>query len=100
MHNDAGDVTGFEIGNLLIGRRGVLRVLKRIPAVTITKAPKAWAFDDDDFVHFTVNGHKFKAIEPFGDNDRYWIVAEDKAGRSEIEAIRQVFAERRLFGIF
>lgn len=100
MRDDRGDITGFEISNLTIGRNGVVRILKRIPSVTITKEPKAWRPVHDDFVHFKINGHNFKVIEPFGDNDCYWFVAEHEAGRPELETIRQVFAARRFLGLF
>ena len=99
-HDDKGHVTGFEISNLLISRGGVVKLLRTIPTVTITKNPKRWVLDDDDFVHFTVNGHLFKGVEPFGDNDRCWIVAEDEAGRGEVEGIRKVFDARHFFGAF
>jgi hypothetical protein len=99
-HDDKGHVTGFEISNLLINRGGVVKLLRTIPTVTITKSPKRWALDDDDFVHFTMNEHLFKVIEPFGDNSRYWIVAEDAAGQGEVEGIRKVFDAHNFLGRF
>ena len=77
-----------------------MRVLKRIPGVTVTKEPKAWRPGHDDFAHFTINGHNLKVMEPFGDNICYWFVAEEETGRSELEAIRKAFAARRIFGVF
>ena len=62
-HDDKGHVTGFEISNMLISRGGVVKLLRTIPTLTITKSPKRWALDDDDFVHFTMNGHLFKVID-------------------------------------
>ena len=97
-HDDKGHVTGFEISNLLISRGGVVKLLRTISTVTITKSPKRWTLDDDAFVHFTMNGHLFKVIEPFGDNSRYWIVAEDEAGQCEVEAIRNVFDAHIVLG--
>jgi hypothetical protein len=41
----------------------VVKLLRTIPTLTITKSPKRWALDDDDFVHFTMNGHLFKVID-------------------------------------
>jgi hypothetical protein len=49
-------------------------------------------------VHFTMNEHLFKVIEPFGDNSRYWIVAEDAAGQGEVEGIRKVFDAHNIMG--
>jgi hypothetical protein len=65
-HNKKGDLIGFEISNLLISRGRVVRLLRTIPTVTITKLPKRWVLDDDDFVHFKVNDYLFKVIEPLG----------------------------------
>ena len=99
-HDDKGHVTVFEISNLLISRGGVVKLLRTIPTVTITKSPKLWALDDDDFVHFTMNGHLFKVIEPFGDNSRYWIVTEDAAGQGEVEGIRKVIDAHHILRVF
>lgn len=99
LHREDGAYTGFEISNLLISRRGVVRILKRIAGVTITNAPRAWRFGDNDFVHFALNGHTFLVVEPFGDNDCYWIVAEEKAGLPEIGEVKHVFAKHRWLGI-
>ena len=76
----------------------MVKLLRTISTVTITKSPKRWTLDDDAFVHFTMNGHLFKVIEPFGDNSRYWIVAEDEAGQCEVEAIRNVFDAHIVLG--
>jgi hypothetical protein len=97
-HDDHGHLTGFEISNLLISRAGVVRLLRTVPMVTITKNPKRWTLEDDDFVHFTMNEHLFKVIEPFGDNSRYWIVVEDAAGQGEVEGIRKVFDAHNIMG--
>lgn len=99
-HDDQGHLTGFEISNLLISRAGVVRLLRTVPMVTITRNQKRWTLEDDDFVPFTINGHLFKVIEPFGDNDRYWIVAEDEAGQGEVEGIRKVFDAPNFLGRF
>jgi hypothetical protein len=56
MHNADGRRTGFEIGNALITRLGVLRIPERIPGVVITKRPRCWRpWADDDFLHFTLH---------------------------------------------
>jgi len=98
LRNDDGRLTGFKISNLLITRRGVERVLKRIHGVVITKSPRMWRpRDDDDFVHFTLNGHTFFGIEPFGDNDCYWIVAKEAFDAPEIEVVRHQFGQHRIW---
>jgi hypothetical protein len=100
LRNDAGQLTGFEISNLLITRGGVERVVKRVPGVSITKSTRAWRWSaEDDFVHFVLNGHVFFAIEPFGDNDCYWIVAEDAKDIPEIGAVKGAFERHRVWGL-
>ena len=100
MRDDDGHLTGFEISNLLITRRGVKRVLSRISGVVITKSPRLWRpGDGDDFIHFTLNGHAFLAIEPFGDNDSYWIVAEKAFDVPEIELVRRQFEQHSCVGV-
>ena len=96
--NKKGVLIGFEISNLLMSRGRVVRLLRTIPTLTITKLPKRWVLDDDDFVHFKVNDHLFKVIEPFGDNSRYCIIAEDEAGQGEVEGIRKVFDAHNFLG--
>jgi hypothetical protein len=98
-NNDAGDVSGFEISNLFIGRFGIARVLRNIDGVEVTKSYRLFRNDGDDFVHFSLNGYKFLVIEPFGDNSRYWIVAENPPAPSELKQVRQAFESRRLGGL-
>jgi hypothetical protein len=80
MHNDAGTLTGFEVRNVLLTRRRACRIA-------------GFGWGDDEFCAFAVDGVPFLIIEPFGDNDRYWIVAEepDPSARPLIERVRQVF---------
>jgi hypothetical protein len=51
----------------------------------------------DHFCAFSVDGVLFLIIEPFGDNDCYWIVAEepDPGSRPLIERVREAFAAAR-----
>ena len=72
--NHIGQLKNFEIENFRIGRRGVVRVLKRIPEVIILREPKrffSW-FREDSFCEFEIGGKKFEVEEPYGDNSRYW----------------------------
>jgi hypothetical protein len=94
----SGELIGFEISNALIDRRGVLHALERVPGVTITKAPKAWGWHDDDFIHFTLNGHRFEVIEMFGDDRRYWFAPVELGYASDVEAVRKAFAEMHFGG--
>jgi hypothetical protein len=97
VHSKNGNVAGFEIPNTFISRSGVVRALKRVPGVHITKYPKAWAWVDDDFVHFTIAGQRFLVVEPFGDNSRYLFITDPPMQSPAIETVRSVFAARGLF---
>ncbi len=98
-HTEGGQVTGFEIPNTLIWRGGVVRLLKRVPGVEITKYPKFFSLNDDDFVHFNYRGEKFFVVEPYGDNNRYWIVAESDRGCLYVPEIRERFKQHRPWAI-
>ena len=99
MRDESGSLTGFETSNFLVGRSSVVRILKRIPGVTLTQYPEDLASISDDFVHFTFAGHQFIVVEPYGDNSRYLLCAKNEYGRPHIPEIEQVFAKRRLFGL-
>lgn len=98
LHTDDGRTFGFEISNLTITRGGVVRTIKRIPGAAITKGERYSERRHDDFCHFTINGAKFIATEPFGDNSRFWIYAYDEVGMPHVATIQRVFDQRRLFG--
>ena len=96
MFNDDGTLTGFEIPNRLLSRRRAFRIARRIPGASVERQPRwfSWLKDGDDFCEFSVDGVRFLIIEPFGDNDRYWVVAEnpDPAARPLIERVRRAFS--------
>ncbi len=99
MHNDAGILTGFEVSNLLLTRGRASRLAQQVPGAIVSRWPRLFPFryfgePDDDFCAFSVDGVPFLIIEPFGDNDCYWIVAEepDPSARPLIERARRVFA--------
>ena len=95
-----GRVSGFEISNLLIGRRGVTRLVAKIPGAQVTKRPRLWRpGDPDDICHFTVGASKFIVIEPFGDNGRYWICADNDSAQAHINTVRLVFERHKPFGL-
>ena len=98
LHTDDGRTFGFEIRNLTITRGGVVRTIRRLPATTITKGKRYAERRHDDFCHFTVQGANFIAVEPFGDNSRFWIYAEDETGFAHIASVQRMFEQRKLFG--
>jgi hypothetical protein len=94
MHDDVGTLTGFEVSNLSLSRRRACRIARSVPGSVVSRWPRWFAWSDDDFCAFSVDGVPFLIIEPFGDNDCYWIVAEepDPGCRPLIERVRKVFA--------
>ena len=98
MHNDAGILTGFEVSNLLLTRTRACRLAQQVPGAIVSRRPRPFPFryfgQPDDFCAFSVDGVSFLIIEPFGDNDCYWIVAEDPDPSAQplIERVRRVFA--------
>ena len=89
---------GIEISNLTITRGGVIRTIQRIPGATITSG-KRYSERRRDDCHFTIRGAAFVAAEPFGDNSRFWIYAEDETGFGEVPAVQSAFEQRKLFRV-
>lgn len=87
-----GRLFAFEIGNLLIGRRGVCKVVERIKGPTLTRRPKLFSWPREDvFCEFAVDGESFVAVEPFGDNSRYWIGPNPARWVPQTEKVHEAF---------
>jgi hypothetical protein len=100
QRNEAGQLTGFEISNTIITRNGVQRVVKRIRGASITKSTRSWRWSaDDDFLYFTLNGHTFFAIEPYGDSDCYCIFARDATDIPEIQLVQREFEKHHVWKV-
>src|SRR5688572_30101032 len=93
LYNDAGLLTGFEVSSTLLSRRRACRIAGSVTGATLRRWPRRWAWSDDDFCKFDVDGVPFLIIEPFGDNDCYWIVAAEPAPVAAplIDRVRQSF---------
>ena len=75
---DDGTYQSFMVGNTLLGRSGLVRVIRKIPGCQITRMPRkpfSWT-REDEFCEFQVNGIRFVAEEPFGDSSSFWIGCE------------------------
>jgi hypothetical protein len=93
LRDEDGRVFAFEIDNLLIGRRGVCKVVESIPNARVVERPRLFARSQVCvFCVFEINGITFVAEEPFGDNSRYWIGAEPPRWVPEIELVRAAFS--------
>jgi hypothetical protein len=85
-----GKLHGFEVENTWLSRKGVARIVGSIPGVRIRHAKSGW-FSRDDFCEFEVNGFRFVAEEPFGDNSRYWIRPLEGHHDAELTIVRERF---------
>lgn len=93
--NRNGQLRSFEVSNTTLGRRDVVRILRRIPEVTILREPKqlfSW-FREDEFCTFEIGGTKFLVEEPYGDNSRYWIGGPRQ--NDKLEIVAQAFRAQR-----
>lgn len=99
LRNDQGQLTGFIVSNLLLGRHGVPRIVGRIPGAKVVRKQKRFVVSaPDDFCEFIVDGKTFLTIEPFGDNSEFWVVTEPPEECPQIETVRRAFVEHRLLG--
>lgn len=90
-----GRLFAFEVDNLLLGRRGLARVVGSLSGVRIRRRPKflSW-FREEEFCEFEVDGGSFVAWEPYGDSSRYWIGPKDRRPHPAIERVEEAFARR------
>lgn len=84
-----GRVFAFEIDNLLVRRRAVAEIVRSIPGAQVQRY-RAWS---DVFCEFVIDGTKFQAWEPFGDNSRYWIGPEQPHFSEQTAIVRAAFAQ-------
>ena len=93
MRNDAGVVTGFEVRSRFLSRRRACKLAGQVPGARVRRGPRPFVLDGDDFCAFDVDGVPFLIIEPFGDSDRFWVVAEEpsEAAAPLIARVRVTF---------
>ena len=101
LRQESGQLTGFIVSNLLLSRYRVPRIVASIPGARVVRKQRRFARARDDFCEFVVGGKTFLAIEPFGDNDCYWVVAEPPEDSPQLAEVRAAFERHRvLFGAF
>ncbi len=98
LKDNDGRVFAFELDNLWLGRRGVARVVRTIPDVSLIRVPEPvfswWA--EEEFCEFELGGVRFVAWEPFGDNSRYWIGPRPPVFSEMTAAVRDAFVAQVL----
>ena len=73
LKDGEGRVFAFEVDNCFLGRGGLCRLVARIPGCVVVRRPRRFRFAEDEFCEFELDGVRFLAWEPFGDNSRYWV---------------------------
>ena len=90
--DQSGRVFAFEVSVLGLGRRGLCRVAATVPGALVTKRPRflSW-FRQDEFCRFRVDGDDYAAMEPFGDNSRYWVGPDPPRWLPQTQRVRDAF---------
>jgi len=88
-----GNLWAFEVNNFSLGRKGVCRVVTSIEGAVLVRGPRFFSwFREDSFCEFLVDGERFEAEEPFGDNSRYWIGPKPPRLLPQTKKVRDAFA--------
>ena len=69
----------FEIENAYVSRRAVAHLLGRLDGVTDVGFGGRFGSSNDVRVEFKYRNRDYIALEPFGDNSRYWIGPKETA---------------------
>ena len=101
LHDPNGHVFAFEVENIFLSRRGVVRVVRAIPGVVVARTPRLFSWlREEEFCEFVIDGQTFVAWESFGDNSRYWIGPKPPHWCEQLTRVREAFSRwRPLFGL-
>src|SRR5260370_22735474 len=90
LKDTEGRVFAFEVPNTLLTRREACKHVRSIPGARLLSGQKE--LRDEEFCLFELQGQRFKAWEPFGDNSRYWIGPEPPNWCEQVSVVRETFA--------
>jgi hypothetical protein len=90
-YDSSNQPTFFEVSNAVFGRRDVCRVFNKIPGAKCIRRN----LRQDVFCEYELNGIRFVAEEPWGDNSVYGIYPVSPGFTPEFEIIRQAFADAK-----
>jgi hypothetical protein len=94
LKDEDGGVFAFEVDNIALGRRGLCRVVSKIPGAALLRRPVrflSW-FRESTFCEFELDGVRFSADEgPWGDSSRYGVGPEPPRWVPQLEVVRQAF---------
>jgi hypothetical protein len=77
LPNREGKVIGVQVDNAYISVGHIAAVLSRVPGVSDLRKRRLFSRSNGTHIKFNFHGVPFLVHEPFADNSRYWIVAED-----------------------
>jgi len=93
LTNEEGKLHAFEIENSGLGRKGLVRVVEKIPDVVLIKKPKIFSWlREEEFCCFVVESQEFSVEEPYGDNSRYLVGAVPSGWCPQLEIVEKVFS--------
>ena len=90
LKDKQGRVFAFEVANTVLTRKGVCKLVKSIPGARLLS--DGTELRQEEFCVFELQGQRFKAWEPFGDNSRYWIGPEPPSWCEQVSVVRDAFA--------
>jgi hypothetical protein len=94
---DNRDFTSFEIDGALLGRQGVVRIVRNIAGAVVVRSPKWFSsFREHEFCEFDVDGCRF-SVEEEEIGGRYSVGSRSVASRETLALVRQAFAQARPF---
>jgi hypothetical protein len=91
LRDAEGKVFAFEV-DAALGRRGLCRLVSKISGVRLLAKPRLFSwFKEEAFCSFQLGGVTFEALEPFGDNSRYWVGPKPVQFAPQINLVRAAF---------
>jgi hypothetical protein len=85
---------GFEIENVYISLRKIVKLLSTIKEVSDIKPRRLFDFRNENHIEFDYTGNDFVVMEPFGDNSRYWIGPKGEPDtKVDVSDIENVFIQ-------
>ena len=103
IKDSEGRECAFEVNNCLLSRNGLCRLVARIPGCIVTRKPSLFRWsceDEEEFCKFELDGVRFAAWEPWGDNIRYWVGPKVDEGNSptwcpQLDRVKESFRRAR-----
>jgi hypothetical protein len=100
INDGQGRLFAFEVGNVLLGRRDLVRIVRAIPGATVLRGPRRLLRSEETFCQFEVDGFAFEAFEPFGSNSRFVIGPDGERKARTADGTRQQMAIERVRDTF